>query len=127
VALALRDYEVFRGDPEALPPAMLQCFQTLSPQPQVLRVAKLQEQIIGCYAMSMPSGGSSDYRLAMVSVVEEFRRNGVGRWLVGHAIGVAESRGGRELLASLPGPEAFFRGLGFAGGSGQFRFAMIPE
>lgn len=127
MALALRDYEVFRGDPEALPAAMRHSFQTLSPQPQVLRVAKLQEQIIGCYAMSMPSSGSSDYRLAMVSVVEEFRRNGVGRWLVGHAIGVAESRGGRELLASLPGPEAFFRGLGFTGDAGQFRFAMIPE
>jgi GNAT superfamily N-acetyltransferase len=63
----------------------------------------------------------------MVMVLEPYRRSGVGRWLVGHAIGVAESRGGRQLLALLAGPGDFLPGLGFQGQPNDYRFEMIPE
>ena len=127
MALALRDYEVFRGDPALLPDVMSAIFAELAPEPQVLRVAKIKEQIIGGYAMYLPSDAKPCHELAMVMVLEPYRRNGVGRWLVGHAIGVAESRGGRQLLAPLAGPGDFLPGLGFQGQPNDYRFEMIPE
>ena len=127
MALALRDYEVFRGDPASLPLAMLNVYAELLPEPQVLRVAKIGEQVIGGYAMYLPNDDKPSHELAMVMVLENYRQNGVGRWLVGHAIGVAESRGGRELFAPVAGPTDFFAGLGFQGKAHDFRFTMIPE
>ena len=131
MALSLRDFEVFRGDPAALPEAMATALATIAPAPEVLRVAKLGERIIGCYAMneSTPIDDQSarSFSLAMVIVEPNYQGNGVGRWLVGHAIGVAESKGGRHLEARLSGPADFFRGLGFHVTDDGFRFDMYPE
>lgn len=132
MALTHRDYEVFRGDPASLPLAMAEAYAAIHPQPDVLRVAKLQQQVIGCYAMHSPESPQSDrksaqFELGMVMVLDAYQRQGVGRWLVGHAIGVAESKGGRELLAPLPGPVDFFQGLGFRQIPSSFRYVMSPE
>ena len=103
----------------------------IAPAPEVLRVAKLGERIIGCYAMNEPTPiddqGARSFSLAMVIVEPNYQGNGVGRWLVGHAIGVAESKGGRHLEARLHGPADFFIGLGFEATDDGFRFDMHPE
>lgn len=132
MALGQRDYEVFRGDPAALPAEMAEIYLAMEPRPDVLRVAKFQQQIIGCYAMYAPEsphavGKPALFELGMVMVSDAYRRNGVGRWLVGHAIGVAESKGGRELRVPLSGPAEFFEGLGLHRVPGGFRYAMYPE
>ena len=132
MALGQRDYEVFRGDPAALPEEMAEVYGTIRPTPDVLRVAKFQQQVIGCYAMHSPQSPHADgkpmpFELCMVMVLDAYQRNGVGRWLVGHAIGVAESKGGRELRVPLPGPAEFFEGLGLRQVPGGFHYAMYPE
>ncbi len=132
MALALRDYEVFRGDANALPASMADVLDQLPSGPEILRVAKLGDQVIGCYAMYMPNatrdGASApSFELAMVMVEPSLQRNGVGRWLVGHAIGVAESKGGRQLTTRLVLPTPFFEGLGFQRTAEGFRFDMYPE
>ena len=131
MAIDLRDFEVFRGDPAALPGSMATTLATIAPAPEVLRVAKLGERIIGCYAMHEPriidDQVAQTFVLAMVMVEPNYQGNGVGRWLVGHAIGVAESKGGRHLAAELAGPAAFFTGLGFQSTAGGFQFDMHPE
>ena len=131
MALGLRDFEVFRGDPAALPEAMATTLATIAPAPEVLRVAKLGERIIGCYAMHEPKPiydqVARSFSLAMVMVEPNCKGNGVGRWLVAHAIGVAESKGGRHLEARLHGPADFFKGLGFQATDDGFRFDMHPE
>ena len=131
MALGLRDFEVFRGDPAALPEAMAPTLATIAPAPEVLRVAKLGERIIGCYAMHEPKPiydqVARSFSLAMVMVEPNCKGNGVGRWLVAHAIGVAESKGGRHLEARLHGPADFFKGLGFQATDDGFRFDMHPE
>ena len=131
MALGLRDYAVFRGDPAALPKDMAATLSSLVRPPDVLRVAKLGECIIGCYAMHEPTliddQVARTFVLAMVTVEPNYQGNGVGRWLVGHAIGVAETKGGRHLVAELPGPAAFFTGLGFQPTAGGFQFDMHPE
>ena len=131
--IALRDYEVFRGEVAMLPPDMRQVFERLQPPPEILRVAKLGEQVIGCYAMHEPAAPTRNaaemqtFTLTMVMVLPSCQRNGVGRWLVGHAIGVAESKGGRRLEARLTGPENFFVGLGFESIANGYCFAMYQE
>ena len=131
MALGLRDYEVFRGDPAELPKDMAATLSSLARPPDVLRVAKLAECIIGCYAMHEPllldNQVARTFVLAMVMVEPNYRGNGVGRWLVGHAIGVAETKGGRHLVAELAGPAAFFTGLGFQSSAEGFQFDMHPE
>jgi predicted N-acetyltransferase YhbS len=131
MALGLRDYEVFRGDPAALPKDMAATLSSLVRPPDVLRVAKLGECVIGCYAMHEPrlidDQVARTFVLAMVMVEPNYQGIGVGRWLVGHAIGVAETKGGRHLAAELAGPAAFFTGLGFQSTAGGFQFDMHPE
>ena len=132
MALGQRDYEVFRGDPTALPAKMAEIYGAIEQPPDVLRVAKFQQQVIGCYAMHSPQSPDADgkpvpFELGMVMVLDAYQRNGVGRWLVGHAIGVAESKGGRELRVPLPGPAEFFEGLGLRQVPGGFHYAMYPE
>ena len=131
MALGLRDYEVFRGDPAALPENMAAVLSSLVRPPDVLRVAKLGELIIGCYAMHEPTPIDDQvartFSLAMVMVEPNYQGNGVGRWLVGHAIGVAETKGGKQLAAQLAGPAAFFEGLGFQATAKGFQFDMYPE
>lgn len=131
MALGLRDYEVFRGDPAALPENMAAVLSSLVRPPDVLRVAKLGELIIGCYAMHEPTPVDDHvvrtFSLVMVMVEPKYQGNGVGRWLVGHAIGVAETKGGRYLAAQLAGPAAFFAGLGFQATAEGFQFDMYPE
>ena len=132
MALGQRDYEVFRGDPTALPAKMAEIYGAIEPPPDVLRVAKFQQQVIGCYAMHSPQSPDADgkpvpFELGMVMVLDAYQRNGVGRGLVGHASGVAESKGGRELRVPLPGPAKFFEGLGLRQVPGGFHYAMYPE
>jgi predicted N-acetyltransferase YhbS len=131
MALGLRDFEVFRGDPTALPEDMAAALSSLVRPPDVLRVAKLGERIIGCYAMHEPTPidgqDARTFSLAMVMVEPNYQGNGVGRWLVGHAIGVAETKGGRHLAVQLAGPTAFFTGLGFQATAEGFQFDMYPE
>ena len=131
MAIGLRDFEVFRGDPAALPGSMATTLATIAPAPEVLRVAKLGERIIGCYAMHAPTSIDKQvartFSLAMVMVEQNCQGNGVGRWLIGHAIGVAESKGGRHLEARLSGPADFFSGLGFHATDDGFIFDMYPE
>ena len=131
MALGLRDYEVFRGDPAALPENMAAVLSSLVRPPDVLRVAKLGELIIGCYAMHEPTPIDDQvartFSLAMVMVEPNYQGNGVGRWLVGHAIGVAETKGGKHLAAQLAGPAAFFVGLGFQATAEGLQFDMYPE
>lgn len=132
MALVHRDYEVFRGDPAALPREMAEVYGDMQLPPDVLRVAKMHEQVIGCYAMHSLESSHSDgkpglFELGMVMVLDTYQRNGVGRWLIGHAIGVAESKGGRELLVTLPGPADFFQGLGFRQVPSGFLYEMRPE
>jgi GNAT superfamily N-acetyltransferase len=111
---------------------MAEIYGAIEPPPDVLRVAKFQQQVIGCYAMHSPQSPDADgkpvpFELGMVMVLDAYQRNGVGRWLVGHAIGVAESKGGRELRVPLPGPAEFFEGLGLRQVPGGFHYAMYPE
>ena len=135
MALGFRDIEVFSADPKDLPADLSAIYaQTVAAgTAEILRVAKLNEVIIACYAMHGPliqeGERGTDYVLQMVAVQEQYRHQNVGRWLMGHAIGVAESKGGRGLQVPHTAHQDFFLTLGFTADAtiGGFRFQMIQE
>ena len=135
MALGFREIEVFSADPKDLPADLSAIYaQTVAAgTAQILRVAKLNEVIIACYAMHGPlleeGESNTDYVLQMVAVQEQYRHQNVGRWLMGHAIGVAESKGGRGLQVPHTAHQDFFLTLGFKADAtiGGFRFQMIQE
>jgi GNAT superfamily N-acetyltransferase len=92
----------------------------------LIRVAKHRGEIIGAFLSSQI--GAEVHRLEALAVCAPFRRRGVGSWLVGHAIGVSESRGARTFLARAnTGADGLFRRLGFQIEAADWVMRIDPE
>jgi ribosomal protein S18 acetylase RimI-like enzyme len=59
------------------------------------RIAKYTDEVIGVYALSRLS--LTRFELMNIAVRDDYQGKGLGRWLLGHAIGVAESKGARVI------------------------------
>ena len=90
-----------------------------------VRVAKLNGRVIGAYRLARTVGGQ--VRIQALAVCPAHRRQGVGRWLLRHAIGIAEARGGRVVEAPCGAPAAFLQDSGFECEGGTFRLRLTPE
>ena len=79
------------------------------------RVAWYQEKAIGVYALKRLAPTS--FELMNICVAREFQGTGMGRRLLGHAIGLAEAKGGREVHLgtgnSSLGPLRLYQRMGF--------------
>ena len=79
------------------------------------RVAKLGDQVFGVYVL-VPRGATY-FELMNIAVRADVRRCGIGQRLLGHAIGLAETKGGRVIDASAGEASgnalAFFQRAGF--------------
>ncbi len=73
-----------------------------------VRVAKLDGVVIGAYRLARVD--THRFEIKALGVYERHRGKGVGRWLLGHALGIVESRGGRVVYAPRHG---FFHHAGF--------------
>lgn len=129
MALNLRDIEVFRPYPDELPISLFEG-ESLSEagidrwlNAETLRIAKLGTEVWGAYAMDRLN--ATRFHLHGVIVDRPHRNQGLGRWMVGHAIGVAESKGGRHLQSR--GRAQLYRRLGFVERDGLHIFDMIQE
>ena len=91
----------------------------------LVRVAKFADAVVGVYAIRPLSPLA--FRLEVLVVTKAFRRRGVGRWLLGHAIGLAESKGGRELAVSDGQARRFFLSAGFVACDGGLKLTFTPE
>jgi GNAT superfamily N-acetyltransferase len=95
------------------------------------RVAKHDGRVIGAYAVRAVD--AVRWELLALAVVDGYRRQGLGRWLLGHAIGLAESRGAREVAVSacpagLPAAAArLLTGSGFMPDEDGWLLALTPE
>ena len=96
-----RDARIFRPYPGEVP--------WPDPDPAWTRVAKLDDVVIGAYEIERPS--ALRFRIKALWVDPAHRGNGLGRWLLGHAIGTAESQGAREIEA--PADVPFYARYGF--------------
>jgi len=94
-----RDVRMLRPYPEELPWEML-----LDADPsrtrvagylsdELTRVAKLGDAVIGIYALRRED--ATHFELMNIAVADAYQGTGLGRRLLGHAIGLAESKGAR--------------------------------
>ena len=141
----LRRLRLYRPYPDAVPwtlfdalepdtawgaelPAMVEA--ALAEPPELhLRVARLEEETVAAYFLEQLPG--YHFRLRFLLVDERWRRRGIGRWVVGHALGLAESKGGQALTApSCGATRRFLLRYGFAptsDGEDLLRFDFVPE
>ena len=78
-------------------------------------IAKYRGEVIGVYALLRHA--TTRFELMNIAVRDDFRGKGFGRWLLGHAIGVAESKGARVIEVGTGNSSfanlAFFQRSGF--------------
>lgn len=129
--LNMRQIEVFRPYDNEFPESLLlaqdateACLESWL-QSEILRVGKLGTQVLGCYAMNRLS--ELEFNLLGVAVEQQVRKQGLGRWLVGHAIGVAESKGGRRVLLAQTGSSRCFSHIGFVRAASGWLLELIQE
>lgn len=124
-ALSHRDIKIYRPFPQDLP----SCLSSQGCNLDDVRIAKLasaaRTSIVGAYWLT--KGSEEDlYELKALMVHERYRQRGIGRWLLGHALGIAETRGGRVIAAPNAGA-TFFRRAGFEDEGRGLRLSLTPE
>jgi len=131
MALNIREVEIFNPYNNEFPEDMLlhegadeACIDVWR-EAQLVRIAKVDESIIGIYAMDRLS--SRLFYLHGVIVVRGMRHQGLGRWMIGHAIGVAESKGGRQVQTLRTSRTRCFTNIGFMPNGENLQYDLIPE
>jgi len=98
----VKDVSIFRPYPDEIPWELL-----LAADPNearvlgyadadYMRVAKFRDEAIGVYVVQARS--ATCFELCNLSVADPYRHKGLGRWLLGHAIGLSETKGAREIV-----------------------------
>lgn len=95
-----------------------------APDPNLTRIAKLGGEVIGAYAIEPVN--ALHYRITALVVAERHRRQGLGRWLLGHAVGICESKGAREISAPATRSQLFVK-RGFERTGEGHRLLLTPE
>ena len=115
-----RDVRVHQPTADEMPRAIA---PPRTPLAQV-RVAKFGARVIGGYRLE--DAGKGVFAIRALGVCPRWRHHGVGRWLLGHALGVAESRGGRvvEVPCQACG---FLEKSGFVRQGDRLVLAITPD
>ncbi len=121
MAFSYRDVTVYPPFPGEVPEDLVGEGAALAD----VRIAKTADgEVAGAYRLAKVD--ACRFVIEALAVYPSFRGCGVGRWLLGHAIGIAESRGGRVVDAPDAGRE-FFLKAGFAPECGRLRLRLTPE
>ena len=96
----------------------------------LLRVAKYDDRVVGGYGIRPLT--PTRFELVALTVADAYRRKGLGRWLLGHAIGLAESRGAREIVVraqrhQVRARSSFLAGVGFSVDGSDLLLTLMPE
>ena len=91
--------------------------------PEWTRIAEYGDTEVGAYELKRL--GPTRFGIVGIEVREDFRGRGIGRWLLCHAIGTAESSGAREIDAAPN--ERFFEHHGFRPEADVLRLRLTPE
>ena len=126
-----RELEVFRPYEDEFPEALLWeagadddcCARWRAAQ--MVRIARHAGELAAVYAMDRLD--LTSFQLHGVVVARRWRRQGLGRWIIGHAIGVAESKGGRGIVLPSAGGSRCFSHIGFERQGDHWRYDLIPE
>ena len=91
--------------------------------PEWTWIAEHGDAEVGAYELKRLA--PTRFRIVGLSVREDYRGVGIGRWLLLHAVGTAESSGAREIEA--PPNESFFEHQGFRPDADVLRLTLTPE
>ena len=92
---------------------------------EFMRVAKLDDEVVGVYVVEAMT--PTRYQLRNLGVAEGYRRKGLGGWLLGHAIGLAETKGAREIFVASTSLRGLFAKFGFAAVDTDLLLTLTPE
>ncbi len=94
-------------------------------EPEWVRVAKLDGEVIGVYAVHPLS--RVEFCIDVVAVAPPFRGQGLGSWLLRHAMGVCETKGAQQIVTDGEPGTSMFALAGFVADGGCLRLTLIPE
>lgn len=77
-----------------------------------IRIAKDDGEVIAAYEVEQ--NDPWNFSVLTLTVAESYRNQGLGRWMLLHAVGLIESKGGRVVHAWCRGHRDFVIGAGFA-------------
>lgn len=123
-AIGVADVTVYRPFPGEVPWDLVGADAPLDD----VRIAKVDGQgsksrVVGAYRLVQLD--AERFAIRALGVYPAYRGVGIGRWLLGHAIGIAESRGARVIDAE--GPPGFLQPVGFTPRAGGYRLVLTPE
>ena len=91
-----------------------------------VRVAKLDKEILGGYHMRREA--DTEFAIYKVRVAPIAQGKGLGGWLLGHALGLAEAKGGRCVSINDDSYAEFYLKHRFAiNDNGLLRLELTPE
>jgi GNAT superfamily N-acetyltransferase len=131
VSLRPQDARIYRPYPDEMPWEMLAAAGADDAalaavlDLKLVRIAKHDDRVVGAYAIRPLT--ATCFELVALVVAEGYRGAGLGRWLLGHALGLAESKGAREIVMRGHGYRRFLARTGFVPDGPDLRLTFIPE
>ena len=120
-----RDYPIFRPRDDECPYKLLELPANEPIDLDDIRVAKHSDTVVAAYLFKRLSALA--YEIERIGVSESYRKRGLGSWMLAHAIGIIESKGGREVFVRAPLCK-FFSRFGFeVTDSDLLRLTLIAE
>lgn len=126
-----QDARIYRPYPDEIPWELLALADTDEERvhgyadADLMRVAKLGDETVGVYVIRRLE--PTVYELCNLAVAPARRRRGLGRWLLGHAVGIAEAKGGREIRVRNTPAKGLFARFGFAAAGPDLVLVLSPE
>lgn len=126
-----QDTDIFRPYPDEVPWELLSLADPDEDRvagyvdADYMRVAKYRGDAVGVYVVRPLS--PTRYELCNLAVAPPIRGKGLGRWLLGHAIGLCETKGGREILIRSAGLRGLFERAGFVAHGDDLLLTLTPE
>lgn len=90
-----------------------------------MRVAKHDGQVVGAYVLQQQT--ATVFALRNLVVSRAYRGKGLGSWLLGHAIGLAETKGARHIVVPGARSRRLFTRVGFVPTADGLRLDLTPE
>ncbi len=106
-----RGYPVFRPRWDERPTCLLACKFEKEEELDWVRVAKHKNAVIAAYRIE--ALGTNNYAILALAVDEDYRGYGLGRWMLLHALGLIESKGGQTVHASWSCKSSLLQSTGF--------------
>lgn len=91
-----RDYPIFRPRENECPYELLAISAGETVDLDVIRVAKHRDNVVAAYKYKRIS--ALVFEIERLGVSVPYRHRGLGSWMLAHAIGIIESKGGREVI-----------------------------